>query len=180
MAPIAPPARPRWIRVVLVLVPAIAFLGVLAWAVARTGGPPARGDAAPEFDAPLLEGDGRLSLADLRGRPVVLNFWASWCGPCEEEAPILRRAHLRYRNRIAFVGVNIKDAESDALAFVARYDIEYPSVRDERQEIYRDYGLTGQPETFFLDEDGTIVEHVNGPLSAGDMNLLLDALTTNG
>jgi cytochrome c biogenesis protein CcmG, thiol:disulfide interchange protein DsbE len=168
----------RWVRLAVVLAVALAFLAMLSWAAVRTGGPPTPGDPAPAFEAPLLGAGGELALEELRGKPVVLNFWASWCAPCEDEAPMLRRAHERYGDQIAFLGVNIKDAESDALAFVERYRLGYPSVRDERQEIFRDYGLTGQPETFFVDESGTIVEHVNGPLTGSDTRSLLDALTT--
>lgn len=166
----------RTARVVVIVALVVAFLGLLTWAVTQAGDIPAPGDAAPSFSAPRLEGGGELSLEDLRGKPVVLNFWASWCVPCEDEAPMLRRAHRRYGDRVAFVGVDVRDARSDALAFVERYGLAYPSVRDEHQEIYRDYGLTGQPETFFIDADGTIVEHVNGPLTDAGLTSLLDAL----
>ncbi|HEX2051903.1 MAG TPA: TlpA disulfide reductase family protein [Actinomycetota bacterium] len=166
----------RTVRVVAVVAVVVSFLALLAWAVTQSGDVPAPGDAAPGFRAPLLGGGGELGLEELRGKPVVLNFWASWCVPCEDEAPMLRRAHRRYGDRVAFVGVDVRDARSDALAFVERYGLTYPSVRDERQEIYRDYGLTGQPETFFIDADGTIVEHVNGPLTDAGLTSLLDAL----
>lgn len=144
--------------------PAAALLAVLAIAVARTPPPPQPGDPAPEFEAPLLESEGTLALEDLRGEPVVLNFWASWCAPCRDEAPVLKAAHERYGDQVRFVGINIRDARSAAISFSDVYGVGYPDVRDEGRRIERAYGLTGQPETFFIDADGVIVEHVPGPI----------------
>lgn len=154
----------RWLRLVLMLAPVVAFVGLLVVATVRAGGPPQPGDMAPSFEAELLEGGGTLALDDLRGRPVVLNFWASWCAPCEDEAPMLRDAWERFGDRVAFVGVNIKDARSEALAFDERHRLGYPDVRDEGGAIFADFGLTGQPETFVIDARGEIVEHINGPI----------------
>ena len=168
--------RRRWGRLAAALAPAVAFLVVLGIATDRRIDPPRPGDQAPAFDAPLLVGDGSLALAELRGKPVLLNFWASWCVPCEDEAPLLRRAHRVYGNDVAFVGVNAKDARSDAIEFVERTRLDYAHVRDERSVIYDDYGLTGQPETFFIDDEGEIVEHVTGALTRARTYELLDVL----
>ena len=170
------PGRTRRYAALWILVPAVAFIALLGVATARRGDPPGPGDAAPSFEAPALVGDGTLALSELRGRPVVLNFWASWCVPCEDEAPLLRRAWQQYRDEVAFVGIDIRDSRSEALAFVEKYDLGYPHVRDEALQIYDDYGLTGQPETFFIDHEGEIVEHVNGPLFADTLFPLLDVL----
>ena len=170
------PSR-RWSRLVIFLLPALAFILLLVLAVMRADGPVELGEAAPAFSAPLLNGDGDLSLFELEGRPVVLNFWASWCGPCEEEAPMLRKAEREYGDRIAFVGVNIKDARSDAEEFVDEWGLgELTHIRDEGDRIYEDYGLTGQPETFFIDGEGKVVEHVNGPLFEDTLFSMLDVL----
>ncbi|MEA2447337.1 MAG: cytochrome c biosis protein CcmG, thiol:disulfide interchange protein DsbE [Actinomycetota bacterium] len=158
------------------IVPAVAFVGLLGIAVLNEKPPPKPGDRAPEFSAQLLDGSGSLALVDLRGKPVMLNFWASWCAPCKDEAPMLQRASEKYGDEIAFVGVDIRDAKSDALAFVDGYGLDYPHIRDEDLKIYDDFGLTGQPETFFLDENGVIVEHVNGPLFEDSLTELLDLL----
>ena len=170
-------SRP-WLRAVLLLLPALLFIALLTRGVGETGAPPEVGDPAPEFNAPLLKGEGTLSLSDLRGKPAVLNFWASWCAPCEDEAPLLRRAERAYGDRVAIVGVDIKDARSDALAFVEKYRLNYPHVRDEGSEMYHAYGLTGQPETFFIDQRGEIVEHVAGPVSDKNFFQLLDVLVS--
>ncbi len=161
---------------VLILVPAVAFLVVIGLGTFRSGAAPRPGERVPEFSAPLLVGDGSLSLSELEGKPVVLNFWASWCGPCKDEAPLLREAFDVYGRRIHFIGVDIRDGRSDALAFVAEHGLDYPSVRDEGQTIYQDYGLTGQPETFFIDSEGVLVEHVAGPLEAERLGELIDLL----
>jgi cytochrome c biogenesis protein CcmG/thiol:disulfide interchange protein DsbE len=169
------PARRRATRALLLLAPAVVFVGLLAFGVARRADPPRVGEPAPDFSAPRLVGEGALSLSDLQGTPVVLNFWASWCAPCRDEAPLFRRAARTYRGRVAFVGVNIKDARTDALAFARRYRLDYILVRDPG-EIAPRYGLTGQPETFFIDSSGVIVEHVAGPVFSPDLYTLLDVL----
>ena len=158
------------------MLPGAAFVLLLAVAVVRQGGQLQVGDQAPDFAAPVLAGSGSGRLADLRGRPVVINFWASWCGPCKEEAPLFEDAYARYGDQAHFVGVNIRDARSDALAFLGEYELDYLHVRDEQLTIYDDYGLTGQPETFFLDHEGVLIEHVAGPVTGDQLFSLLDVL----
>jgi cytochrome c biogenesis protein CcmG/thiol:disulfide interchange protein DsbE len=140
-------------RVVIVLTPALLFVGLLWFGLMRSEPKATVGEAAPEFRLPTLFGDA-LSSAELKGRPVVFNFWASWCLPCREEAPLLERTWRRYRDEgVMFVGVNIKDAESDAKAFVEEFDITYPVVRDLDQQLTRAFGVRGLPETFFVDHE---------------------------
>lgn len=170
------PGGARFLRLALILLPAVAFLALLGVALVKNSPPPQVGDAAPAFEAELLSGEGELALADLRGKPVVINFWASWCVPCRDEAPMLSEAAQRYGDEVAFVGVDIRDARSSAIAFAERWDLDYTHVRDEDLTIYDDFGLTGQPETFFLDEDGVILEHVPGPLARETLFQLLDSL----
>lgn len=177
LAATTPVARTRWLRMALILVPAVAFLGLLTVALVNNSPPPQVGDPAPAFEAELLSGEGQLTLDELRGKPVVINFWASWCVPCRDEAPMLSEAAARYGNEVAFVGVDIRDARTSAIQFAERYDLDYPHVRDEDLAIYDDFGLTGQPETFFLDEEGVILEHIPGPLARETLFQLLDSLT---
>ena len=160
----------------LILVPAVAFLIILGIGTYKRTDVPTAGKAVPAFTAPLLVGDGDLALADLKGKPIVLNFWASWCAPCKDEAPLLQDAHERFGDRVTFLGVDIRDARSDALEFVEEYGLTYPSVRDEGMRVYADYGLTGQPETFFIDSDGVLVEHVPGPVDGESLSRALDVL----
>jgi cytochrome c biogenesis protein CcmG, thiol:disulfide interchange protein DsbE len=158
------PTRPRplWFRVTLWLIPALVFLGFLAVGLSRSGSAPGPGDRAPAWSAPALQGEQTVSLDDFQGRPVLLNFWASWCVPCIDEAPMLRRAQETYGDRVAIVGVDIRDSSIDATEFVERYRLDYTHIRDESLTIYDDYGLSGQPETFLIDGNGVIVEHIRG------------------
>ena len=108
--------------------------------------------------------DGQLRLDELEG-PIVLNFWASWCVPCAAEAPILEAAWKRYRD-VLFLGMNQQDLTGDAGDFLERHDISFPSVRDRGDFTGRAWGVTGLPETFFLDRPGMVVGHVIGALDA--------------
>jgi cytochrome c biogenesis protein CcmG/thiol:disulfide interchange protein DsbE len=110
--------------------------------------------------------DGRVSLAALRGTPVVLNVWASWCIPCREEAPLLQRTWRRAsRDGVLFVGLNIQDVRGDALEFLRRFGQTFPNVRDPSDETAQQWGVTGIPETFFVSAGGDIVGHVIGIVS---------------
>jgi cytochrome c biogenesis protein CcmG/thiol:disulfide interchange protein DsbE len=165
----APPTTTRtkrsWARAGLIVGPAVAVIALLVWATFAKGSAPQPGDAAPSFTAERLDGSGSLALEDFEGMPVLINFWASWCVPCEEEAPVFDTMAEQFDGEVAFLGVNIKDAPSDARAFEQRFDVAYPSVRDEGRTIEDDYGLTGQPETFLISADGTIVEHIPGAVT---------------
>jgi cytochrome c biogenesis protein CcmG, thiol:disulfide interchange protein DsbE len=170
------PVRRRWPRVVALLLPAILFVAVLGVATLRKVNTLGPGSRAPAFTAPQLGGSGSISLSQFRGKPVLLNFWASWCGPCKDEAPLLRQAYTTYGSRVHFLGIDERDALTSALAFERDNHIPYPSARDEGFHIYDDYGLTGQPESFFIDQNGVIVQHVPGPLTRRELFELLDVL----
>lgn len=170
------PTRSRRLRIALLVVPAALFVALLTVAVAGKEQPPEVGDPAPSFEAELLLEEGEFSSDELEGKPAVINFWASWCGPCLDEAPLLREASRRYGDDITFLGVDILDARSDAVAFVDEHGLDYLHVRDTDRAIYESFGLTGQPETFFIDEEGTIVEHVPGPVFEESFFQLLDLL----
>jgi cytochrome c biogenesis protein CcmG/thiol:disulfide interchange protein DsbE len=106
--------------------------------------------------------DGRLGLDELHGTPVVINFWASWCGPCRSEIPLFVKSAAREHGRVAFVGIDIQDLSGDAMRFLPRFHVDYVAVRDGGGATFSAYGLTGVPETFFLDRTGRIVAHVAG------------------
>jgi len=154
----------------LALAAVAGLLVLLVWKVVRqeTGGA-ATNEPAPAFDLPRLEGDGRVSLASLQGRAVVVNFWASWCDPCRDESPYLERLWREQRSRgLVLVGVNEEDVSKDAQRFARRHGLTYPLVRDKSGGLRDDYGLRGYPETFVIDRRGKIVERVAGPVHRGE------------
>lgn len=123
---------------------------------------------------------GQLSLSDLRGIPVVLNIWASWCIPCQQEAPMLERA-WRTEGRPAgalFVGLDQQDAPPDARAFIRRYAIDYVNVRDAGNDVSLRYGATGVPETYFINARGQVVDHIVGVVSAAALRAGIQAART--
>ena len=139
----------------------------------------------PEFTLPVLangspvgkrEGEP-LSLSELRGHPVVINFWASWCNPCKREAPILQAAWQATKGRgVVVLGIDVQDLSENARKFIARYGQTYPSVRDKGDGTYRAYGLTGVPETFFLDRAGRVRIHWIGEINADQIADGLDVI----
>ena len=128
--------------------------------------------AAPNFVLRRLDQQGRLDLASLRGKAVVLNFWASWCDPCKQETPRLEAAWHRWRGRgVVLLGVDVLDFSGDARGFMRRYHVSYPVVHDGGGTTVGPYGLTGYPETFFLDRKGRLVgTHVAGPVKQGELD----------
>ena len=119
---------------------------------------------APDFALDSLDGDATISLSDYRGKAVVLNFWASWCEPCKEEAPLLESAWQRYREQgLVVLGVDAQDLKSDARRFVERYQLTYPIAHDQNGVTLGRYGYVSFPETWFVDRQGRLVgEHILG------------------
>jgi cytochrome c biogenesis protein CcmG/thiol:disulfide interchange protein DsbE len=101
----------------------------------------------------------------------VLNFWASWCSPCKAEAPRLNAAAQTHSGTVIFMGIDVQDFESDARRFLERYKANYVSVRDGGDSTYGNYGLTGLPETYFLDRMGRVAEHAIGEVSPTELNV---------
>jgi cytochrome c biogenesis protein CcmG/thiol:disulfide interchange protein DsbE len=146
------------------------FLGLLIWGMLNkqplTGlsGVTMVNRPAPDFNLTTFIG-ATISLEDLRGKPVVMNFWASWCPPCRIEAPLLERTWRADRNRgLIFLGVNIQDLEKDALDYIREFDITYPNGPDPTGEITIDYGVSGLPVTFFISRKGEVVRRWVGAI----------------
>jgi cytochrome c biogenesis protein CcmG/thiol:disulfide interchange protein DsbE len=131
---------------------------------------------APDFSLGMFDGSTfRLSESLKSGKPAVVNFWASWCGPCADEAPLLEDAAQRYGDRFTFVGVNVQDVDGDAQAFMRKYGITYPNGSGGAGPISVQYGMRGVPETYFIAPDGRLVRKWN-TLTAADLEQFLAEL----
>ena len=147
------------------LVAVCGLFGLLVWKLthqtkaAKVGGP------VPNFALKRLDTGGTLSLAQLRGKPAVINFFASWCQPCKGEAPILEEAFQQYKGKVAFVGIDYHDVTSDGRRFLRAHDITFPTVQDGSGMTGDRFGLTGVPETFVVNAQGRLLEHIVGTLT---------------
>ena len=154
---------------------AAALIALLIYGVTQSGSDTSldsavkQGDRppAPDRTLPALDGTGTLSLKDLRGKVVVLNFWASWCDPCRAEAPRLERVHRRLTRAGTgtVLGVTYQDVPSDSKAFIGEYGLSYPNARDIGTKLARQYGTRALPETFVLDRRGRIVAISRGEVT---------------
>ncbi len=170
-------------------IPLIGFLALLGWASLKSGGNPGglgvnndfgqvdiSSQPAAEFTLTLSNGI-ELSLSDLRGKVVMVDFWASWCTPCRQEAPVLSQVYLEYAGQpVEFIGVNIWDRNQDALDFLEAFQTTYPTGVDEAGSIAIDYGLRGIPEKFFIDQEGVVRQKFVGPMQADDLRAAIDGL----
>jgi cytochrome c biogenesis protein CcmG, thiol:disulfide interchange protein DsbE len=123
-----------------------------------------RGKPAPDFTLSRLDTGETVTLAQLRGHPVVLNFWASWCGPCQLEHPTLARAAQRFGAQARFFGVVFEDSTENARAFAGPLNPSFPQLVDPQSRMAVDYGVSGVPETYFIDAEGIIRDKVVGPM----------------
>lgn len=159
-----------------------AFVAVLWYALGVEAPQPSPllGRPAPEFTLPLFSG-GTLRLSDLRGRAVLINFWASWCIPCRQEAPYLEQAWQEYRGRgFVLLGVNVWDAESDARAYIKEFRHTFPNGMDRAGRIAIAYGVGGVPESYIIDPAGRIVRRYIGPLNPELIRQFLEPLLQDG
>lgn len=178
------------VRRMALLVGVLAFVGLLAFGLFSKAPDTGIDDALaesravepPGFELPVLQegmgpgvvgpvegasADGSVSLDELEGTPVVLNFWASWCVPCREEAAVLERAWRASGDEgVAVIGLNMQDLTEDANAFLREFDVSYPNIRDESNDVAVEWGVTALPETFFVSAEGEVVGHVIGQVSA--------------
>jgi len=164
------------IVVVFAFVLLLGFLGVLGWGLRNAQeGPIGVGQKVPPFE--LLTFDGELhNTEDYAGKVIVVNFWASWCQPCESEAADLEQAWRRYEpgGDVIFLGIDYVDTEPEALSYLAKFDITYPNGPDLRTEISQMFRILGVPETYIIDQNGRLAYVKKGPFF--NLSEIIDAV----
>lgn len=152
-------------RAIFVLVPLV-FIVFLALRLGTAKNEHRAEGLAPALEFTTFDGE-TINLDNLRGQGVVVNFWASWCDPCREEAALLEQTWRREQgNGIIFLGLDYLDQEPAAKAYLVEFDITYPSGPDLRSQVARRYGIQGVPETFFIDPEGKVTDVVVGPITS--------------
>jgi len=194
--PVQPPARKnrRKRSIIIFVVVSLLNVGLLAllWsqlltpAQGTTSGKttstdPLIGHSAPAFTLAALNmptGHPSLSLNDLKGKAIVLNVWASWCVPCNQEAPMLQTVWKQAQGKdVVFLGIDFQDSSKDALTFLHKYGISYPNVLDSSGSVAIDYGVTAVPETIFINSKGTVVSTVRQELTSQALQSNLKLIT---
>ncbi len=179
-------------RIVIMVVTALlgaALLSLLGWASVRSGGVPGgfltnntlgevsvRTEIAADFTVTTLNGD-IFTLSELKGRVVMINFWASWCPPCRKEAPAFAQVYREYQGKpVEFFGVDIWNREEDAKDYVEQFEVPYPNALDGGGRIAIDYGVTGIPETYFIGADGNLKRKFVGPMNEERLRTVLNEM----
>ena len=167
----SPPTTRRWVTI-SIWVGLLGILALVGFGLMRAQqGPVAVGALAPEFTLTTFDGE-EISMADLEGKVVVINFWASWCKPCEQEALELELAYQLYKDQgVEFLGVDYVDTETEALAYLDKFDITYANGPDLGTFISQSYRMRGVPETYIVGRDGRITGVQIGPYTSLDQIL---------
>jgi cytochrome c biogenesis protein CcmG/thiol:disulfide interchange protein DsbE len=155
------------VRSSIAVLAVLAVVGLLVYGLASKGSSRlAVGDAAPDSTLPRLDGNGDSSLADYRGQWVLVNFWASWCGPCKDEAPALEAFQRQHGgNDFTVLGIDSRDLSGDGREFARKYGLSYPQLRDGNGDVAHEYGTSGVPENFLVDPEGKIQWLTPGPVT---------------
>jgi cytochrome c biogenesis protein CcmG/thiol:disulfide interchange protein DsbE len=162
----------RWLGAVLLA----ALFALLAWGLRLRAAGPVESGPTPDFSLITFDGE-TITLSDLRGQVVIINFWASWCPPCRDEAPYLEATWRSYQDQdVMFIGVDYVDAEPNALAYLEEFDITYPNGLDVGQKISIAYHIKGVPETFYVDKRGQLRGVKIGPLSPPELDDVIEKL----
>jgi cytochrome c biogenesis protein CcmG/thiol:disulfide interchange protein DsbE len=170
------------VRSLIAVLGVLAVVGLLVFGLLSKGSSGvAVGDPAPTAALPRLEGGGSQSLAAYRGRWVLVNFWASWCPPCRAEAPALEEFQRRLHGpRFTVLGIDSRDLSDDGRAFVRRYGLSYPQLRDADGGVSHDYGTTGLPESYLVDPQGTVRLHSVGQVDEEYLRNEVEPLLSGG
>ena len=180
-APVQEPVRnnKRRRRILIFSVVSLLNVGLLALLLTQlltpapnAGSDPLVGHPAPDFSVAMLSpdtGNTALSLSNFKGKPVVLNFWASWCAPCKEEVPLLESSWKQVQEQgkdVVFLGIDYQDSNNDAISFLQLYGITYPIVLDADGSVALKFSVTSLPQTIFINRNGTVMSRVPRELTA--------------
>ncbi len=174
-----PRARLRWWQIA-VFAAVMLLLALVAFQMRRNGPLAAAqvgaGEAAPDFTVQTFDGQ-TVKLSDLHGKVVLVNFWASWCIPCSQEAPDLENTWRQYKDRgVVFVGVDYVDTENEARTYLSHFNISYPNGADLGTRISQAYRIRGVPETYIVDRNGTLRATFIGPATKVQLQAKIDPL----
>ena len=164
----------------LIVVPLVAVLAMGFQHDPRAIESPLIDKPAPTFSLATVDASPAVSLEALRGKPVVVNFWATWCEPCKAEHPALQALARAWSGRASFVGVVYQDTPEKITAWLGRMGSAYPTVVDAGSAVAMAWGVYGVPETYVLDAGGVIRHKITGPIDPASLDSQLRALTTNG
>lgn len=154
----------------------IALLAIVGWKLTKVTAAQIDSGAAPDFTLTSFSGE-TITISELRGQVVVINFWASWCPPCREEAAYLEQTWRKYQDQgVMFIGVNYADTDKAALAYLDEFDVTYFNGVDIGTRISQDYNMQGVPETYFIDKSGQIHSVHIGPLYPPTLDQKIDIL----
>jgi cytochrome c biogenesis protein CcmG/thiol:disulfide interchange protein DsbE len=175
-ASLEPTARSKRTGLLVAFAVILALLGLLAWGLRKVQAGPVESGMAPDFT--LTSFDGRtLTLSELRGQVVIINFWASWCPPCREEAAYLEQTWRKYKDKgVIFIGVDWVDTEKEALAYMDEFDLTYFNGPDIGTRIAQAYNIQGVPETFYVANNGELRGVHIGPLKSPELDEKIDEL----
>lgn len=176
-----PSATGRNVLLVVGILLLLGLMAIMAINLQKVESVDLQGRKAPAFSLTLFDQfeQKQMTLDGLRGKVIVVNFWASWCVECYKEAALLEQGWQDYKDRgVVFVGVDYLDTDKEGLAYMSKYGITYPSGPDLGSKIAKDYAITGVPETFFIDQEGNIIHVQIGPIERDQLYGLLDRLVT--
>jgi cytochrome c biogenesis protein CcmG/thiol:disulfide interchange protein DsbE len=175
-APPAPTAGSKRTGLIVTFAVILALLGLLAWGLKKAQAGPLSNGMAPDFTITGFNGR-TVTLSELRGQVIIINFWASWCPPCREEAAYLEETWRKYEDKgVIFIGVDWVDTEKEALAYIDEFDITYLNGPDIGTRIAQAYNIQGVPETFYVAKNGELRGVHIGPLKSPELDQKIEEL----